>query len=295
MLESSVAVMGALMPNAAPAPASPIRPVPPEVSLLTSANPLPAEVASFERWRTGLAARDIHTMTAGLWEVDCVTEATKDDIDTESISEFVPVAIYTHHGCHGRVDEAEYRAEATATLDAKTAYLLAQELWTGAVTGNPSLQSTATDLSAFVGSQSLAVAVSVLLDAFSVETNGLMGTLHVPIGVLHELTVNNLVVRSGNRLETILGHTVIPGPGYPTNTNTAPVGSSEPDPGSFYIYITGPVEVGVGPISVTGTDTFGGTYARQNLVEFYAERQAIYRFPTAPVFATVADILTLPI
>jgi hypothetical protein len=281
------------MPNAAPAPAPPILPVAPEISLLTSADPLPAEVASYDRWRSGLAARELHTMTGGLWEVDCVVETDKSGIQEESISEFVPVAVYTHHGCNGRVDADEYRSEATAVLEAKLAFALGSELWTGSVTGNPSLQSTAVDIGAFLGSQPVGVGFSALTEAFSQASAGTMGTIHVPYTVLHELTLNNLVVRKGNRLETIIGQTVIPGPGYPSTTNTAPTDSEEPAAGTYYIYITGPVQVGLGPTIVTGTQTDSvGDYARQNLVEFYAERQAIYRFPTTPVFALPVTAIT---
>lgn len=281
------------MPNAAPAPAPPIYPVAPEISLLTSADPLPQEVASYDRWRTGLASRELHGMTVGLWPVDCVVEQFKTDIDDESLQEFVPLAVYTHHGCNGRVDADEYRAEATKVLEAKLAFGLGAELWGGATTGNPSLQSTAFDISSTIGSQPVAAGVSILTEAFSQAASGVMGTLHVPYTILHEMTLNNLVVRNGNRLETIIGQTVIPGPGYPTATSTAPDGSDEPALGTYYIYITGPVQVGLGPTIVTGTQTDSvGDYARQNLVEFYAEQQAIVRFPTAPVFAIAVDAIS---
>jgi hypothetical protein len=282
------------MPNAAPAPAPPITTVAPEVNVLTSANPLPAEVAAYEQWRTGLAARNIQGMTTALWPVDCVTEDDKVAIAEGSTDEFLPVIVYTHHGCNGRVDNDQYRAEATATLDAKLASFIAYEMWTGATTGNPSFQSTAFDLSSVIGSFPLATCISILMQAFSEQTSGLLPTIHAPISVLHELTLNNLVVRNGNRLETILGSTVMLGPGYPASTSTAPEGSAEPPFGSVYIYATGPVEIGLGPVTITGTDTSpGGAYARQNLVEFYAERQAIYRFPANPVIALQADVFTV--
>jgi hypothetical protein len=281
------------MPNAAPAPAPPIQPVAPEVNVLTSANPLPAEVAAYEQWRTGLAARNIQGMATALWPVDCVTEDEKVAIAAESTDEFVPVIVYTHHGCNGRVDNDQYRAEATATLDAKLANAIAYEMWTGATTGNPSFQSTAFDLSGVIGSFPLATCISILMQAFSEQT-GMLPTIHAPMSVLHELTLNNLVVRNGNRLETILGSTVMLGPGYPASTSTAPDGSDEPPFGSVYIYATGPVEIGLGPVTITGTDTSpGGAYARQNLVEFYAERQAIYRFPANPVIALQADVFAI--
>jgi len=282
------------MPNAGPAPAPPISLAPPEVSLLTSADPLPPEVASYDRWRTGLAQRNISEMTAGLWQSDCVTETTKADINDERIDEFVPVIVYTHHGCNGRVDEDEYRSEATAVLEAKAAYALGSELWTGAVSGNPSLQSTAIDLTGLLGGPvSVGAGISVLTEAYSQAANGVMGTLHVPYTILHELTLNNLIVRTGNRLKTIIGQTVIPGPGYPSSGNTAPEGSEEPAAGSYFIYITGPVQVGLGPVVITGTETNSvGGYARQNLVEFYAEQAAIYRFPGQPVFAVAVNAIS---
>jgi hypothetical protein len=283
------------MPNAAPAPAQPIRPQAPEVSILTSANPLPADVAAYERWRTGLTSRNVHTVAGGTWPTDCYdgeSEKVAIEGDSDELAEFLPTTIYSHHGCNGRVDAEEYRDEAVALLEARTASMLARELWTGEVSGNPSLVSTGIDITAFIGgSVSAADGIAILLQAFSENTLGLEGTVHIPAAALGQLTAYN-IQRHGNRIETLNGHPVITGPGYPGAGEVGP-GGAEPGAGQVYAYVTGPVEVAVSPIVVLGTDANAvGSYSRQNLVEFYAERQIIYRFPTAPVFGLLIDLYT---
>lgn len=281
------------MPNAAPAPAQPIRPQAPEVSILTSANPLPADVAAYERWRTGLTSRNVHVVAGGTWPTDCYdgeSEKAGIEADADDLAEFLPTTIYSHHGCAGRVDPEEYRAEAIAVLEARTPAMLAAELWTGAVSGNPSLVSTGIDITGFLGgSVSAADAIAVLAQSFSETTKGLEPTIHVPEVALGQLTAHN-IQRHGNRIETLNGHPVISGPGYPASGAIGPSGST-PGAGQVYVYVTGPVEVAVSPITVLGTDENAvGSYSRQNLVEFYAERQVIYRFPTAPVYALLVDL-----
>ncbi len=267
-----------------PAPAPSIQPDPTEINLLTSADPLPAGVASYDRWRTGLAQRHTYTVATGTWPVDCVSEDEKDAIGetANAVSEFFPVSLYSHHGCAGRVDVEAYRAEAIARVEQATPYLLAQELWTGTVSGNPSLQSTGFDLTPFVGSDlTPAEGVAALLGAFETVTAGAKTFVHVPQPIVFDLIDKVLVTRQGNRLVTANGHVIIPGPGYPVAPGShGPAGSDPADAGEFWIYATGCVEVGVHTTFTTGAeDNAVGGYARQNLVEYYAERLAIYRFP----------------
>ncbi len=275
---------------ALPIPAPGIRPEPTEVNILTSADPLPASVASFDRWRTGLAQRNLYGVAGGSWQVDCITD-DKAALNENTTNEFFPVAHYIHHGCEGRVDAEAYKAEALAILDQSTPYLLANELWTGATSGNPSLQSTAFDLTPFVGSGlSYFDAAIVLIGALEANSRGAKAFLHVPQGVLYDLIDRVFVTRQGNKFVTANGHIVIPGPGYPSNGTTGPTGSDDAAVGQAYLYVTGCVEVATHTSFVIGTDDNSvGGYARQNLVEFYAERQTIYRFPTTPVFALLAD------
>jgi len=279
---------------ALPTPAPATRLEPTEVNILTSADPLPASVASFDRWRTGLAPRNLYTVSGNTWPVDCVTdpETLKDDLseDLGGITEFVPFTIYTHHGCEGRVDVEAYRSEALAVLDQQTSFQIAKELWTGATSGNPSLQSTANDLTGFIGSVGIRDAAAILIAAFETYTKGAKATLHVPQGSLYELADALFITRQGNRLVTPNGHVVIAGPGYPSDYTCGPTGSDPITDGQCYLYVTGCVEVAAHTNVVLGSEeNFGGAYARQNLVEFYAERMAIYRFPTVPVFALRAN------
>lgn len=278
---------------ALPTPAPAIRPEQTEVNILTSADPLPASVASFDRWRTGIAQRELYRVASGSWPVDCVVEDEKAAInwDDQDVYEFVPVAQYVHHGCEGRVDAEAYKAEALAVLDQRTPWLLAKELWTGAVSGNPSLQSTAVDITGFVPSGLSAFdAATILISAWDTTTEGAKAFLHIPQIALYELIDRQFAVRQGNKFVTHNGHVIIPGPGYPTSGDIGPTGSPEPALGQAYFYITGCVEVATHTSFVIGSeDNSVGSYARRNLVEFYAERQSIYRFPTASVLALLCD------
>jgi hypothetical protein len=274
---------------ALPIPAPGIRPEPSEVNILTSADPLPASVASYDRWRTGLAQRELFTVAGGSWPVDCVTEAEKEPITAAADPvEFVPVAHYIHHGCEGRVDAEAYKAEALAILDQSTPFFTEAEVLTGATSGNPSLVSTATDITSYAGgSQDTVTAVAILVSAFQSNTRGAKAYIHMPPFLLPDLLASQYVIRQGKQLRTVTGNTVIAGTGY--SGIYGPTGSPDAAIGEAYIYVTGSIEVATHTSFVIGSeDNSVGQYARQNLVEFYAERQVIYRFPTTPVFAILA-------
>jgi hypothetical protein len=267
-------------------PAPPIRQGAAEVTLLTSARTLPPEVSAYDRWRTGITHRSTQTVAVDARSLCATADWTTRETDPEQ-PEFAPFDIGVIHGCEGLVDERAYTREAQAALEDKTAWQIGRELWTGDITGNPSLQSTGVD----VASGSTAVTdlvVSILCTAIEDTISGGQAFIHLPSLLLGPLMLAQTVTRVGNRLLTANGHVVIPGPGYPSTGTTGPAESEELSPGEVWVFATGPVEVGLGNVE---TRPLGpGTANRQNLFEVYATRPAIYRFDTGAVFAMKATL-----
>jgi hypothetical protein len=89
------------------------------------------------------------------------------------------------------------------------------------------------------------------------------------------------------------GTIVVPGPGYPGNAgNWGPL-TDDNDPesgaaassGEVFIYVTGPVQVGLGPVSDRSSDR-----PRANQVQALFERQVIARWDPTFVFAGKATL-----
>ena len=268
----------------------------PEVSILTSAETFPEGERDHSRWRSGVAFRGticLHGHTEGVCR-DPADDYSREDPDPDdlSIPEFVPATTYLPHGCDGFVDEpAQWEREAQAALDAKLAWHVERELWTGAATGNPSLQSAGVPISdsAPIEPES---ALSVLAANFAEATQGIRGVFHVPEALALALSEKGSVNRQGNRLVTTLGHIVIPGTGYPTSpgtwgpkTDDDPNGIEAPD-GAAWIYMSGPVEFARHDLPALSNMW----EARRNLFRAQSEVKWIYRFDPCAVFAALAKI-----
>lgn len=280
-------------PSNAPA----VEPTPVEVNLLTSAQGLPAEVASFDVWRSGLTARPVTSIAGGTWPgTGCpADEEPKAEAESSAVETFDPFITYTVQGCldgapSGRL--AEFRAEAEAALVYQTPYRMARELWTGERTGNPSLQSTATDVSA-TSAMPASEAADLLLARFEDCTAGARGWLHVPTVLAGQMASKGYLRRVGRQLQTIQGHVVIPGPGYPGAGEWGPEDAVDPTAadGEAWIYVTGPVEAAVGTVFHTGTpDRAVGSFGRTQEQLVFAEQYAIVRFPATCTFAALATV-----
>jgi hypothetical protein len=270
------------VPLIQPAPA--IRQGTPEVTLLTSARPLPPEVRDYDKWRAGLSHRSTQTIAADARAI-CVTGDKVARDETAAIPEFLPFDAYVVHGCDGFVDEAQYRREAVDALEDRLAWIIGRELWTSGE--SPSLQSVGQDIGGNGGVISVA---NYLIANMEEATKGGQVFLHVPSLAAGLLVRDGYVNRSGNRLLTGSGHVVVPGPGYPFSPGDwGPTASTPSASGQVWMYATGPVEVGVTEQAVV-TDVGRGTAARMNLFEVYATKQAIVRFDIDYVFAAVADV-----
>lgn len=84
-----------------------------------------------------------------------------------------------------------------------------------------------------------------------------------------------------------MGNVIVsPGPGYPGRNPVVVGAPADPDAGTGWIYISGPVEYGVGP-TFSNTDE-EGHWRRGNSALVEAERLGIVRFDTCGVFAILA-------
>lgn len=276
-------------------PLDSVHPVAPEVSLVTSAHPM--EGLNSDGWAFGVTARDTLGTPSGRFPRCADEEDVKDDVpDGGDAPEFEPLWVYAVDGCEGRADVDRMRRSARAALDAKLAWEVARELWTGETTGNPSLQSTAIEITVDPAPAPVVVAARALLANFEDCTKGSQAFLHVPSIVVDQLIDADFARRSGNRLVTPLGHVVVPGPGYPNMPGDwgplASDGAAEAAEGEVWLYVTGPVQFAQGDMVETSSgDAPGvGTFARLNKTIVLPERLVLYRFPTDCVFAAKASV-----
>jgi len=284
-----------------PQPLAPILPSAPEVSIVTSSRRIPD--MNSDGWAYGISHREDFCRTVGSWQ-RCVEEAegeyperTPEALGDDDFPVFKPWSIFSSFHCTSLANYAEARKSAVETLKAKTPFNVARELWTGEESGSPSLQSTATDVSG-----EAAAPVEDVLDSLGAEfddcSGGAQPTFHVPSRLIGQLLDRGRITRSGDRLLTPTGGIVVPGPGYPsTPGDWGPVGSSGPAEsaeGEVWVYVTGPVELAFSETWEQGSgDMPSGTFARRNESLLFVERDAIYRFPTCCVFASLA-LITVP-
>ena len=268
-----------------PSPA--VATVAPEVSLLTSARSLPVDVASFEAWRTGLSHRNVSDMVSGVYPAKApASPSDKTEAQTPTVDDHLPFIIYSHHLCVNPVSEGEIRSEAMAKLNAVTPFHLGAEFWTGA--SDTDMKSLMSSVASGGQGSALApkLAMNRILRAFEDATGGIEGMIHVPVEVLWHLTDAGYVQRSGSRLLTPQGHTVVPGPGYPQDGGYGPDGDTVAATDAC-IWMTSIVEVAIGEPFVKGLEP---GWDRLNEVEVYAERFAIYRFDTSTVQAGLVTL-----
>jgi len=276
------------MAHVAPAPA--ITPVAPEVNLLTSARALPVEVATFDRWREGLSHRVTSDIKSGVFPGAPAVPSNPSDkaaATTPTVDDHIPFICYTHHVCEEPVSDADVRSEAMAALTAQTPYLVAREFWTGAShTDAQSLMGSAVDTGITGNAQKV---LNSVLRAHEDATGGAEGMIHMPVEIAWALHDAQMLTRSGSRLVTPTGHTVIPGPGYPGEGDYGPAAATA-GTGTAWVYMTAVVEAAVGEPFIKGSPNPGSGWDRVNRVEVYAERWAIVRFDTTTVQAGLVTL-----
>lgn len=136
---------------------------------------------------------------------------------------------------------AEARAHAEASLELGEQQAVEAGFWSSR------LAMTATDLTPAEGPVNIAQGVAALEGCLAEQYGG-GGTLHVPAGAAALLGCCNLVRENPatGSLRTLAGNCVIIGAGY-SAMNTGP-GGIPAEPGTAWLYITGPVVVRRGPV-----------------------------------------------
>lgn len=281
-----------------PQPLAPILPSAPEVSIVTSSRRIPG--MNSDGWAYGISARDDFCLPVGNWSrcVDPVNgvfpQREPAALGDDPFGVFKPWSIYASFQCVSLANYDEARRSAIATLKAKTPSAVARELWTGEESGSPSLQSTAVDVSG-TAAGNVEDVLDELAAVFDDATGGAQPTFHVPSRLIGRLHDNVRIQRSGDRLMTLTGGIVVPGPGYPNTPGAwgpdVSSGSASATAGEAWVYVTGPVELEFSDTFEQGSDDPPtGVFARQNQSVLFVEREAIYRFPTCAVFAALAAI-----
>ncbi len=314
-----------IAPTCAPQPVESIRPRRPTPSLLTVARDMtsvwsgllpavniddPVLNGPRPKWATGISWRAA-TCVPGYRSGFC-DDSEREDPVTIIDPEFCPYGIYLPYRCDWVLPastpslasdtptEPDYIRDASDQLDAVTAFHVANELWRGSASGDPSLMSSATDVTGAGGAVHPVTAVGTLLDAFqgygaatSDGQGGGIPIIHAPSSIVTSLIANYLVNQQGDILYGPCGSLVSYGPGYPVDgTGNFGPGGDVAGAGNEWIYITGAVEYALGPISVFPTAPEDQVDRRSNAFQIWAQRQAIHRFDPLCVFACKAYVPT---
>lgn len=153
-----------------------------------------------------------------------------------------PITVYAGAECSAlgwTYEEARAHAEASMALGEQQA--LEAAFWRN------KLAMDAIDLTPAAGPLSIAQGVAVLEGCLA-ESYGGVGTLHVPAGAAALLGCCNLVREdpATGSLRTLAGNCAVIGAGY-SSANTGP-GNIPADPGTAWLYITGPLVIRRGPV-----------------------------------------------
>lgn len=152
-----------------------------------------------------------------------------------------PITVYSGSECSTMGwTYAEARAHAEASLALGEQEAVEAGFWTN------KLAATADDLTPAEGPVSIAQGVAALEGCLA-ESYGGVGTLHVPAGAAALLGCCNLVheIPATGTLRTLAGNCVVIGAGY-SAVNTGP-GGIPAEPGTTWLYITGPLVIRRGP------------------------------------------------
>ncbi|MFF7143464.1 cupin [Streptomyces nodosus] len=180
-----------------------------------------------------------------------------------------PITVYSGAECSTMGwTYAEARAHAEASLELGEQEAVEAGFWTN------KLAMTAQDLTPAEGPVNIAQGVAALEGCLAEQYGG-VGTLHVPAGAAALLGCCNLAHRdpADGSLSTLAGNCIIIGAGY-SAMNTGP-GNLPADPGTAWLYVTGPVVVRRGP-TVTIPDRPGASVnIRTNDLRVLVERSYV--------------------
>ncbi|WNI20272.1 cupin [Actinacidiphila sp. ITFR-21] len=134
------------------------------------------------------------------------------------------------------------------------------------------LAANALDLTPAGGPVNIAAGVAALEGCLA-ETYGGIGVLHVPAGAAALLGCCNILSLAGGTPQTLTGNCAIIGAGY-SYENSGP-GGIPADPGTAWLYISGPVVVRRGPVDIIPDRAGPSIDTRFNDQRVLAERTVV--------------------
>lgn len=249
--------------------------------LLASARVLPA---TYDEWRQGINF-NTGCNPDGTGLIGCVDpeDATDKNIsDIGVVEEFSPFLAYSGRSCSTWVSSEELIEAASQGLESTISKAFATQLQLGTVGTNPSLNSTATDITPGGGPVDLVNTFSGLVQAIcECGINDL--TFHVNLRAIPFLLERQIVKWDADSGTWKHGPYTVSADCYGT------VGPGEDeenvDGSEVWVYVTGPIEVGIGDAQpVEGLDV--QVNGKLELVE----RLGILRFDTCCVYAAKAEL-----
>ncbi|MFJ4702817.1 cupin [Streptomyces sp. NPDC088768] len=189
-----------------------------------------------------------------------------------------PITIYSGAECSTiGWSYAEAREQVLATLELGQQRAIEEGFW------RETLAPRAVDLTSPAGPVSVAQGVAALEGALA-ETYGGQGLLHVPTGVAALLGCCQVLQQDAatDCPRTLAGNRAVIGAGY-SAANSGPDGAPAA-PGTAWLYISGPVEVRLGPVDVVPDRAGPAVNYRVNDLKVLAERTAVAG-TTCQVFA----------
>lgn len=239
------------------------------------------------RWEGGVTVEP--TATGGLvaWSGACEDGATEKSTNLaicESAS-FVPFFLPAEATCSTLSDPVDFlRSTLVVALEQQTSSLLAVELMTGGLTGNPSLAGEATVVGLAAGD--VVAMLGALEDAIAVDLGAAQGVIHVSGGVLSTLSAALVIERVDGRWFTARGNEVVTDPGYGAYGWTP---GADPQPASAPVmYGSGPVAYRVADVSAVDIPTLDRTH---NDLTVRAERLGIVVFSPCTVWVVETPVL----
>lgn len=261
-------------------PVDPIAPVAPIPSILTTARALPSAI----EWKSGIAWRPTikpgNTTSAVDDIVDLEDCPTPTDLsagdppdDASSLPQLARLPFECEEVLPGQVDQ--FREEARAALAAATAWYVSQQF-------NTAIDAAATDLDGSDPSHPV-TAMAVLLANYLDCTRLGGAIISVPPVLIPTLIGAGVVKQSGDVYQGPMGSLVNPGPHGNWDT-------SEDDPAvtTGTMYVSGPIEFALGPISVPPGDREAFWDRTTNLYRIEAQRAFITRFDPDCTFKATA-------
>jgi len=161
---------------------------------------------------------------------------------------------------------------------------LANELWEGTYTGNPSLQSVASLTG--LGNQALPPKTAMMLaeQYASINFRNERAVFHMRVDALAAATTDFDVVRDGSSLYSPGGHLIIADAGYSGSGPTANNNHTIPVDGSSWMYVSRAPFWKLGPARTIGGDPDGVDHSHNEITQTMI-RDALVVFDTCGVIA----------